>query len=329
MAWIKWNHGLAGRLEVVKMGQMLRIPAVYVAGCCMVVWEWADRETRSGHAPGVTLTYLDQVTGVKRFGDAMRKVGWLEMDGDGFRFVGWDTHNSDSAKERANWAMRKQRNRHHVTTDDGQKQEPKGYQCHGSMRTESGHDRDQSKSKSKSKNKSINEAPNGASLAVSAVAEPLETQKKPRSEKQIPRDELFDAIAAEFYPSGVSKRDRVRIGVAASSLFEKHARAPDIAIRGAIYREIYPLCGYTPLALADHWDECREPRKASDRLGRAESKPGKYDNVTSIRVDNFDEKDGASMAREAAGSAANWTGGESENRGRHNGKIGVAINALG
>jgi len=141
-AWIKWNHGLESRPEVLAMARSLGLDPIHVAGCCMVAWAWGDRELRNGRAASVDVAQLDQIARVENFGNAMVKAGWLRCDDSGFVFSKWDRHNSKSAKQRALAYLRQQKLRgknggENVTVGSFQK-------------------RDQSKSKSKSKSKNKN-----------------------------------------------------------------------------------------------------------------------------------------------------------------------------
>lgn len=78
---------------------------------------------------------------------------------------------------------------------------------------------------------------------------------KPRSEKQIERDELFEAVAREWYPSGVSKEDAALIGKAVTALKAKHATPSEIPVRRARWPTLYSDAGpLTPMGLAKHWD---------------------------------------------------------------------------
>lgn len=78
---------------------------------------------------------------------------------------------------------------------------------------------------------------------------------KPRSEKQIERDGLFDALKAEFFPSGTSKADESLIGKTVTALIAKHARPEEVPVRRARWPTLYPDAGpLTPPGLAKHWD---------------------------------------------------------------------------
>jgi len=141
-AWIKWNHGLESRPEVLAMARSLGLDPIHVAGCRMVAWAWGDRELRNGRAASVDVAQLDQIARVENFGNAMKRVGWLRCDDDGFVFSKWDRHNSKSAKQRTLDLARKGRNGSGKIPD--------------SNRNNFGKNQEQSKRESKSKSKSKN-----------------------------------------------------------------------------------------------------------------------------------------------------------------------------
>ena len=93
----------------------------------------------------------------------------------------------------------------------------------------------------------------GNLMPEAANAEPA--RKKPRTEKQIERDALFDAIKATFFPSGTSKADESLIGKTVTALKAKNAIPDEIAKRLARWPLLYPDAGpLTPSGLAKHWD---------------------------------------------------------------------------
>ena len=75
----------------------------------MEIWEWADAETTDGYAKGVGPEWLDELTRINGFGQAMIDAGWLDLDGGkGILFPNWEVWNSCSAKARILNARRQQ-----------------------------------------------------------------------------------------------------------------------------------------------------------------------------------------------------------------------------
>jgi len=101
MAWIKCEHGLFEKAEVLAIGVALNIPENQAVGCCLKLWAWADRESTDGHIAWATPSSVDRIAGVEGFAAAMAAVEWLTEEDGGVRFGNWDRHNSRSAKERA------------------------------------------------------------------------------------------------------------------------------------------------------------------------------------------------------------------------------------
>ena len=102
MAWLKWVIGLQDRPEVLLIAEKTSKEPELVAALCMVAWAWADTEGHDGIVAGATLTMLDLVTKkAPGFGSAMAETPWLKATADGLHFTGWETHNSQSAKDRA------------------------------------------------------------------------------------------------------------------------------------------------------------------------------------------------------------------------------------
>jgi hypothetical protein len=99
---LKWVIGLQDRPEVLLIAEKTSKEPELVAALCMVAWAWADTEGHDGIVAGATLTMLDLVTKkAPGFGSAMAETPWLKATADGLHFTGWETHNSQSAKDRA------------------------------------------------------------------------------------------------------------------------------------------------------------------------------------------------------------------------------------
>ncbi|MCG7949126.1 MAG: hypothetical protein N0C84_22575 [Candidatus Thiodiazotropha taylori] len=109
--WVKFQVDTFEKPEVIRIADDLGIPEEHVAGCLLRAWCWFDKQSRDGHAANVTEKYIDRITSVTGFANAMQKVGWLIMDGDGLTVPNFDRHNGKSAKSRALAADRKRTER--------------------------------------------------------------------------------------------------------------------------------------------------------------------------------------------------------------------------
>jgi len=73
-----------------------------IAVACMEFWEWADSETQDGIIVGITPAFVDDLTDLPGFFDAMVAVGWLvRIDETSWEIPNFLRHNGLSAKKRA------------------------------------------------------------------------------------------------------------------------------------------------------------------------------------------------------------------------------------
>ena len=114
--WIKWSKGLTQKREVLLLSAELGINVYEIAGRLMRFWEWLDdnvttREVDDDGNARVTLGALplalvNSVSGVTGFGEALASVGWLKVDGRDLIIVNFSRHNGETAKTRAQTAVR-------------------------------------------------------------------------------------------------------------------------------------------------------------------------------------------------------------------------------
>lgn len=100
--WIKLEHGILDKPEVMELSEVLGISAYEVVGHLVEFWFWCDRNL-SPECPQAkgTKRGLDRVAGRDGFGDALIAVGWLSYEDGYFSVPNYDTHLSRSAKQRA------------------------------------------------------------------------------------------------------------------------------------------------------------------------------------------------------------------------------------
>ena len=104
--WIKIQHALPDKPEVVKMAAELGIDQDAVTGKLVRLWIWADQQSVNGNGLSVTETFLDRVTFVTGFAQALRSVGWLEGEDGALSLPNFGRHNGTTAKTRANGQKR-------------------------------------------------------------------------------------------------------------------------------------------------------------------------------------------------------------------------------
>ena len=112
--WIKMRHDLPDDPAVIKLAEETAcVDESHVVGVLHKLWSWADRQSRSGHAPGVTVSWLSRYLVVPGFTDCLQEVGWLRVTKSGIQLPRFGRHNSESAKKRALAARRQVTHRSH------------------------------------------------------------------------------------------------------------------------------------------------------------------------------------------------------------------------
>jgi hypothetical protein len=110
--WIKMRTDLAEDPAVIDMAAALGdCDEDLIVGKLHKLWSWADKQSRDGHAIGVTQNWIDKKVGMSGFALAMVSTGWLEIDGKAVTFPNFDRHNGETAKTRALGSKRKQKQR--------------------------------------------------------------------------------------------------------------------------------------------------------------------------------------------------------------------------
>ena len=110
--WIKIEHALPGKPEVMELARILTIDEMAVVGHLVCFWSWVDQNL-SPDCPATNGTKkgLDRVAGRDGFVDAMVQVGWLAFDGQKVQVPNYDHHLSQSAKKRGLESRKKTRQR--------------------------------------------------------------------------------------------------------------------------------------------------------------------------------------------------------------------------
>jgi len=100
--WIKIQHALPDKPEVVKMAAELDIDQDAVVGKLIRLWVWADQQCAIGDALSVTEAFLNRITFCDRFAQSLRSVGWLTGDAEELTLPNFSRHNGKTAKTRGN-----------------------------------------------------------------------------------------------------------------------------------------------------------------------------------------------------------------------------------
>src|ERR1044071_7296978 len=113
--WIKMRDDLAEDPAVIAIAAKTGLDEFGVVGRLQNLWAWADRQSRDGHAAGVTETWVDVRLRCDGFARAMVEVGWLTVGKRGIDIPNFDRHNGESAKKRALGTSRKAKQRANAT----------------------------------------------------------------------------------------------------------------------------------------------------------------------------------------------------------------------
>lgn len=100
--WIKIEHALPDKPEVMEIANALAIDADAVVGKLIRVWTWFDIHTENGNANVTMTALLDRYTGVTGFVTEMQKVGWITESNGVLTINKFERHNGQTAKNRAN-----------------------------------------------------------------------------------------------------------------------------------------------------------------------------------------------------------------------------------
>ena len=114
--WIKIEHGLLNKPEVMLLADALDISHFEAVGHLIAFRLWVDMNM-SPSCPQVrgTKKGLDRVAGRDGFADALISVGWLDIESDKISIPGYEVHLSKSAKERAKGQKKKAAQRSKVS----------------------------------------------------------------------------------------------------------------------------------------------------------------------------------------------------------------------
>lgn len=119
--WIKMRADLLTSPKVVRIASALNADRLRVIGALHAVWCLFDVHSEDGSLDGYTPEVLDEMIGWAGFCDAMAAVKWITIE-PGFLYIPrFDDHNGQSAKRRAQEALRKQKERADASASDADK----------------------------------------------------------------------------------------------------------------------------------------------------------------------------------------------------------------
>ena len=97
--------------KIIAIASACKCHPLHAVGACFALWVLADTHSTDGTLPGYSAEWLDAHVGVAGFAPAAARVGWLVIAADGLTVPRFDEHNSETAKARAQSAVRSNRKR--------------------------------------------------------------------------------------------------------------------------------------------------------------------------------------------------------------------------
>lgn len=106
MSWIKIRTNLHEDPRVMHLADRLAAPVPLVIGGLVRLWGYADSHSTDGLLRRMTARQVDTMLQHTGFSAALSEVGWLEETADGVLLPRFGDHNGQTAKDRAQNALR-------------------------------------------------------------------------------------------------------------------------------------------------------------------------------------------------------------------------------
>lgn len=85
--WLKWPKGFSTWREIFVISSTLNLNRQLVAAACFELLEWVDANAPSGFAHHTSISDIDLVVDIPRFGEALQKVGWIRDRASGIEIT--------------------------------------------------------------------------------------------------------------------------------------------------------------------------------------------------------------------------------------------------
>ena len=121
----------------------------------------------------------------------------------------------------------------------------------------------------------------GQAGGCSGTSKPKESTGAPRKAPQgRPRNELWDAVVAEWFADGIPDSQRANVGKFVKEFRQLNATPAEIGIRRKRIRECWGAGKDTPASTLKHWSVFKDDQKPqNDRPSRIPVPKGKYDHL--------------------------------------------------
>lgn len=120
--WIKVRTDLWDDPRVSALCEKLKTTEATVIGGLVRLWSIADSHSVNGELPGMTGDTLDRKAGIPAFANALVDIGWLVVGDGQITIPDFSIHNGQSAKSRAQAALRQKNCRARAAESDREAQ---------------------------------------------------------------------------------------------------------------------------------------------------------------------------------------------------------------
>lgn len=114
--WLKMEHSLPEKPEVLILAKRLHLPVDTVLGKLFRFWRWVDQQVASGVTPFDVVDALDALLDCPGFSAELVRVGWLSLTEQGIEVPHFERHLSQGAKTRGLACQRAEKHRRAAVT---------------------------------------------------------------------------------------------------------------------------------------------------------------------------------------------------------------------
>lgn len=120
MTWIKVRTNLHEDPRVLCLSSKLGVSVHHAVGMLVRLWSYADQHSTDGLLRMVSCDAVDNLVGQPHFHEVLALVGWLEATKEGVLLPRYEEHNGQTAKHRAQAALRAKRSRNGESVTRGE-----------------------------------------------------------------------------------------------------------------------------------------------------------------------------------------------------------------
>jgi hypothetical protein len=106
MSWIKVRTNLPHDPRVIWIAESMKLSRAHVVGLLVELWAYADQHSVDGFLRRMNPDGLDAVIGMPGFMRMLQEIDWAKVDSTGVTLNRYNEHNGQTAKGRAQNAVR-------------------------------------------------------------------------------------------------------------------------------------------------------------------------------------------------------------------------------